>query len=232
MAPEAGDLGRERARCCAGRTRCRMSAARSVTSYDWPRGPTGTSVHLAPPHQFSALRQSRWALRKADALSERDPSGSNSVGRVSASQAECRRFESGLPLHFPTNGRARRPSPRLGFPPRPAQARPSGGSQHDHPHLVPLALADPAVDRVAAGRVVLLVSAEPDRVPSLLPVGQRDVRVRLDGNHVVAGAAEFDIRVPEQRVGQVYAIDREVIARRRVLTTDLVSGYYLRMLAE
>jgi hypothetical protein len=87
MAPEAGDLGRERARCCAGRTRCRMSAARSVTSYDWPRGPTGTSVHLAPPHQFSALRQSRWALRKADALSERDPSGSNSVGRVSASQA-------------------------------------------------------------------------------------------------------------------------------------------------
>src|SRR4051812_49248235 len=50
------------------------------------------SKHRRP--RFGGSRQS--ACRRIRRLS----SGSNSAGRVSASQAECRGFESRLPLHF------------------------------------------------------------------------------------------------------------------------------------
>jgi hypothetical protein len=40
-------------------------------------------------------------LVRAQMVQAETPSGSNSAGRVSASQAECRGFESRLPLHIP-----------------------------------------------------------------------------------------------------------------------------------
>ncbi len=51
---------------------------------------TSSALAMAAPHRRSY---------ECTAL----PSGSNSAGRVSASQAECRGFESRLPLHFPSS---------------------------------------------------------------------------------------------------------------------------------
>ena len=61
---------------------------------------TGAARHRPPPR--NRLRRKHRLSQQA--LSIRIgilPSGSNSVGRVSASQAECRGFESRLPLHSP-----------------------------------------------------------------------------------------------------------------------------------
>ncbi len=65
----------------------------------WRLAPTSSSRRCT-----SAVASSEWPRMgpgaQADAVPERPPSGSSSVGRASASQAEGRGFETLLPLHL------------------------------------------------------------------------------------------------------------------------------------
>ena len=80
-------------------------------SLDWDPSPQATLAHdahpnpQAPPQSVSILIPARLQHRQIDNRPDRcytsaDLSGTNSVGRVPASQAGCRGFEPRVPLHF------------------------------------------------------------------------------------------------------------------------------------
>ena len=73
---------------------------------------TGAARHRPPPRN-RLRRKHRLSQQALSIRIGRLPSGSNSAGRVSASQAECRGFESRLPLHFPFLTDRRRDSARV-----------------------------------------------------------------------------------------------------------------------
>src|SRR4029077_10210811 len=64
--------------------------------------PTKVRILLSPPASRIALRLSRFAINaiRDQRLANRELSGSNSVGRVTAFQAVGRGFESRLPLQI------------------------------------------------------------------------------------------------------------------------------------
>ncbi len=80
-------------------------------SLDWDSSPPGNlgtwcpPKRQAPPQSVSILLPARLQHRQIDNRTDRcytsaDLSGTNSVGRVPASQAGCRGFEPRVPLHF------------------------------------------------------------------------------------------------------------------------------------